>query len=78
MAEAAVESVEVVDVGHHQGQRLVLFGRISDRFLERYVEIFPIGKLRERIGESLSADDLRTYPKSLISFFDAISRSSTC
>ncbi len=68
MAEAVVEGLEMIDVGHHQGQWLVFAGRVSDSPLQRSVEIFSIGELRERISQTLGADGLETYLK-IIDFF---------
>jgi hypothetical protein len=49
----------MIDVGQHQGQRLVFAGRVSDSLLQRGVEIFSIGELRERISQALGADASR-------------------
>ena len=45
----------MVDVGHHQRQRLVLGGGVGDRLFQRGVEELAVGELGERIGQAFGA-----------------------
>ena len=48
----------MVDVGHHQRQRLVAVARFGNGRLDRDVEELAVGELRERIGQALGAHGL--------------------
>ena len=45
----------MIDVGHQQRQRLVLFLRFGNGFGELGIEEFAVGKRRQRIGETFVA-----------------------
>ena len=59
MAVAVVESLEMIDVGHHQRELLVLRLRLGDGSRQRVVEILAVGKRGEGVGQAFGADGLQ-------------------
>ena len=58
MAVGIVERFEMVDVKHHQRQRVAARQRCSNRHVDRTVEIFAVTQSGQRIGQALGADRL--------------------
>jgi hypothetical protein len=56
VAEGVVEFLEVVDIAHHQRQRLLRLGNPLDPRLEFRVEGLPVGDTRQLIGQVFLLD----------------------
>jgi hypothetical protein len=63
MAPGVVEVLEVVDVGHHQRERLAALGGIRNRLRQTFVEMFAVGQRCERVGQAFGADNLEVSPE---------------
>ena len=62
MAAGVVEILEMIDVGHHQRQRLARLGaRRRSPASSVVVEILAVGERGERIGQALGADDFEIF-----------------